>query len=207
MDSQAATINPMVQYVSVKPADEITISSIDDVKSYVLKSYLKRRGIDLSTVACHVNEAHYSIGNKQFYALANAYDDSGFELRSPWFKGSLCKKAITTLPGSSDDVLLFEGYFDFLSYVMRSGRPSTTVIVLNLVNMLQHAIERIGTQSFGSIHVFADNDSAGKHMLKDIQNSFPDKRLLDESVRYPGFKDLNDPQCAPQSPCRDYLLH
>lgn len=201
MGSRAAIIIPMAQDAAAKSADAITVTSIDEVKSHVLKSYLKRRGIAPSKVASYVKEAHYSIGNKQFYAIAFANDDGGFELRNPWFKGSLGKKAITTLSGASDDVLLFEGYFDFLSYVMRSGRPTATVIVLNSVNMVQHAIDNIGNRPSRSIHVFADNDSAGKHMLQDIQSAFPQRRVVDESVRYAGFKDLNDWHCA--EPSRD----
>ena len=62
-------------------------------------------------------------------------------------------------------------------------------IVLNSISNIKTALPYL--QNYNAIHCNLDNDAAGAATIKKIKDEYSDK-VIDESIRYRNFKDLND---------------
>lgn len=62
-------------------------------------------------------------------------------------------------------------------------------IVLNSISNIKTALPYL--QKYNVIHCYLDNDAAGAATMKKIKDEYSDK-VIDESIRYRNFKDLND---------------
>ena len=183
LDNNASPVDP----------PNMQLNSIGPVKSKSLLGYLRSRGIDPKAVARYVQEAHYIRGDDRYFGLAFANRSGGYEIRSQGFKGTLGTKDITVIEGSSDHVLVFEGFFDFLTSVMvRAGPPDATVIVLNSVSLCEKALTVIQQLNPQTIEIFSDHDLAGNRLLDRFQQALPGTKILDRSTLYAGHNDLND---------------
>ena len=140
---------PAIRIVQPKEAQPIAqpaleLESIGPIQSKRLFAYLRERGIDPRRIEPVIQEAQYRCGDNRFIALAFANDSGGYELRNPTFKGTLGTKDISIFEGSCDRVLVFEGFFDFLSAVtLHGGMPDATVVVLNSVALRSKAADSI----------------------------------------------------------------
>ena len=184
-------VRPMKEIAEPSRAMELT--RIGPVHAKSLLAYLQTRGIDPKVVAPFIQEAYYRRDDDSYFALAFANDFGGFELRSPHFKGTLGSKGISTIAGDSNKVLVFEGFFDFLtSVMMNDGLPNGTIIVLNSVSLRAKAINAIRDMKTRSVELYRDRDSAGKQLLDYFRIELPDLEIVDRSDLYEGYEDLND---------------
>ncbi|MEZ6104453.1 MAG: toprim domain-containing protein [Pirellulaceae bacterium] len=136
---------------------------------------------------------HYRAKGKDYFALGLLNDSGGYELRNPFWKGSLGSKDITTIPGDSRRVSVFEGLFDYLTALQLSGRAlNDTVIVLNSVSLAERAIARIRELDAERINVYRDHDAAGERLLESFAKALPTATIVDKSDAYPGYCDLNE---------------
>ena len=119
-------------------------------------------------------------------------DAGGWELRSPQFKGSSAPKTITTFDRHGDTALLFEGFFDLLSYLTLQHKPEPIVdtAVLNSVVNLPRALPFLAHHA--TIHAFLDNDEAGHLTLERLRNALPGATVIDRTESYRTHKDLNE---------------
>ena len=170
----------------------IQIVAVGDLKHPALLGYLGERGIDLPTAGQYCNEVRYRIGEKEYFAIGFKNDAGGWELRNRNFKGSSTPKNITTIRNGSDTVMVFEGFFDFLSYLSLKGNSSPTIdtAVLNSVANLTKTIPFL--QSHRIVHVFLDNDEAGRKSLASLRENLPGSEIIDQSPFYRNHADLND---------------
>jgi len=169
------------------------LTSIGPVKSKSLLAYLCTRGIELKAVARFIQEAHYVRGEVRYFGLAFANRRGGYEIRSQGFKGTLGSKDITVIEGNSDHVLVFEGFFDFLTSVMvRAGPPDATIIVLNSVSLRDKALAVLKELNPATIELFRDHDTAGQQTLEFFQNALPNVEITDRSTLYSGHNDFNE---------------
>lgn len=67
----------------------------------------------------------------------------------------------------------------------------TTVIILFLIQSVILKTVLPYLQVYDVVHCYLDNDAAGIATTKKIKDEYSNK-VIDESVRYPNFKDLND---------------
>lgn len=81
---------------------------------------------------------------------------------------------------------------DFLSYLSLKGNPTPAIdtAVLNSVTNLQKAVPFL--QSHRTIHAFLDNDEAGRKTFVRLRESLPSSEVVDQSVFYRSYKDLNE---------------
>ena len=171
---------------------KIEVTSAGPVHSHSLLAYLRLRGIEPRNVSGCVQELQYRRGINHYSALAFANDSGGYEIRSPAFKGTVGPKDITSLPGDPQHVVLFEGFFDYLTaYVHRDDLPKATVIVLNSVAMREKAANAMRRLGPATIELFRDNDTAGEELLKYFRDALPESEIVDKSGCYEGYKDLN----------------
>lgn len=93
---------------------------------------------------------------------------------------------------SSDRVEVFEGFFDFLSWLELKNRtkPFSDICVLNSVNNLQKGIDFI-TEHKG-ISCWLDNDNAGKKAFDEIHLRAPKAHSHTEELSQAGVKDVNE---------------
>ncbi len=169
------------------------LTHVGPVQAKSLQTYLRSRGIDPKAVGAYVQQAHYHRGGDKYFALAFANDKGGYELRNPNFKGTLGNKDITVLQGDPNWVLVFEGFFDFLSLVMLEGRkPDATVIVLNSVSKRESALETIRKLNPKIVELYPDHDVAGKPLVEYFKTGLTNSEVMDKSAFYQGYDDLNE---------------
>jgi Toprim-like len=84
-------------------------------------------------------------------------------VRNAAFKGSLGTKDITSfLNPDRLDAAVFEGAFDFLSALVyfEHDRPSSNVLVLNSVSMIDRAVQELHGQGITKLTTYLDHDAA-----------------------------------------------
>ena len=176
----------------VEPA-AFEITQVKPVSSRMLQSYLKEREISKRTYNQFLKEIHYKRDNSAYFGLGFGNDSGGMEIRSPFFKGSLGPKDLTTLPGRPDRVAVFEGFFDMMSAIELFGvLPNATIIVLNSNALRDKAIARITQLNPETVEVYGDNDASGKELFEHLQSNLPAIEVIDKSSLYQGHNDLND---------------
>ena len=157
-----------------------------------LINYLDSRAIDTSFAKKFCREVHYSVGERNYFAIGFRNDYGSWELRSERFKGCSTPKHITTIDNGSDKVLAFEGFMDLLSYltIKRNDSPTCNIAVLNSVANVQKAVPFLARHR--SIYTFLDNDDAGRKALPEIERLCPQSKVIKQSDFYRRHKDLND---------------
>ncbi len=182
---------------NIKPNQNYQITEIKELQNENLINYLQQRGLS-SNIFPLVKEVHFKMGDKNQYLYAIGFENNsgGWELRNPFYKGSLLKKdvSIIHLNQDSDDrfknknVVVFEGFMDLLSFVEMKRFFKGDVLVMNSIALLNKTKEHL--KSYSEIHLFLDNDQAGKVCKNEILKSFP--KANDCSEIYSEHKDLNE---------------
>jgi hypothetical protein len=191
MGSSPAPLRAPAKPTDDTPPTEVT--HVGPVKSHSLLEYLRQRGIDPKRVAPFVKEIRYRRGERSYFALGFASDSGGIELRSPSFKGTLGSKDMTVIKGDPERVLVFEGFFDFLTALtLCRGCPDATVIVLNSVALKEKAAERIRELAPRVVELYPDRDAAGDRLLHYFREALPETEILDQSALYAGHNDLSE---------------
>lgn len=111
---------------------------------------------------------------------------------------------------SSDTVTMFEGFFDFLSYMQLNHdralagdvpqgvdpgkwmryEPTCDIVVLNSVNNVGCSFDYL--QHHSVVNCCFDNDNAGRQCLENVRQAFPQSRVFDRSYVYAAFSDFNE---------------
>lgn len=161
------------------------------IGSWQLVSYLKDRHIPCDLAQQYCREVQYINAGRIYYVIGFKNDGEGYELRSADFKGSSSPKGITSIQKGGREVSVFEGFFDFLSWLVTHdfpGQTSMNFCVLNSLCFFQNA--RPFLEQHEAIHLYLDNDSAGQNC--SCQALQINTQYVDESSLYKGYKDLNE---------------
>lgn len=172
----------------------IEIQKVKPITNPALLDYLIERAINQDIAKKHCKEIHYTANDKSYFAIGFANNSEGYELRNKYFKGCTSKD-ITTYRRTyvnTSACLVFEGFMDYLSFLTLKDIQSAkqNVVVLNSVSNLSKAIDFI--QFHKNIYTYLDNDDAGKKATQQIKENCPDSTILDQSVYYTNYKDLNE---------------
>ena len=175
--------------------------NIVPLASKALFQYLTERCIDLGIARQFLQEAHYSFQQRDdgryLFALAYPNDKGGVELRSKLFKGCRSPKAITThchLKNAA--TVVFEGFFDMLSFATLCGGVRHNYIVLNSIVNVDAASEVLKERE-GKIFLCLDNDEGGRNTTKKMLETMPGAE--DISHRFAPHKDVNEHLCQKMS--------
>jgi hypothetical protein len=182
--------------VTIEKKSESTnqLDLVKELENKRLIRYAQSRGIDYELAKLYLKEVHYSNRNGRFFSIGFMNDCGGYELRNGVMKNPIClgKKSITTVNKGSNNVLIFEGFFDFLSHLqLQKLTLSESVIVLNSVSQLSKAISYLNENRELKINLYLDNDLAGKKASNELKNLF-EERVFNRSVQYEKYKDLNE---------------
>ncbi len=171
------------------------------LQSRGLYAYLHKRGINIGIARQFLQEAHYSFQERTdgsyLYALAYPNDLGGYELRgAPYagnpdgYKGGTSPKWITTHLGIANAAtVVFEGFFDMLSWVTMTDGVKHNLVVMNSVTNKEETVEVLRSIS-GTIYLCLDNDKAGEEATAFIKNALPS--AIDYRSHYADHKDVNE---------------
>jgi len=169
---------------------EYTIYKVKKLENVALLNYLNERKIDIKMAQKYCVEIHYLMKNKKYFSIGFKNDLNGWEIRNKYFKGSFGTKDITTIKNNSNSAVIFEGFFDMLSYltIYPEQFKVEDLIVLNSLSLLKKVISKIS--NYSKIKTFLDNDIPG---IKATECLITDLKLIEDcSVFYSEFKDLNE---------------
>lgn len=164
-----------------------------------LLKYLKKRHIPLAIAEKFCKEIDFLIYCKTRTVIGFQNNAGGYELRSADFKGSSSPKDVTFLDHNKEQLNVFEGFFNFLTYLEINKNDSahlTNFLILNSLSFFQKERDRM--EQHKQIHLFLDSDSAGvKFTQQALQWS---KNYIDQSHVYKKYKDLNECLIKQQEP-------
>lgn len=197
--------SPNIQPLSFDPPttepSNLRIDTVQPIENKFLIQYIISRKINISLAERYCTEVYYTVcpGQlKPYFAIGFRNDLGGYELRnnfkSKYFpdgvKISSNPKGITTIKGNQHTLNIFEGFFDFLSFLTWSKVTETpdTCIILNSVANMRTIYQVL--PNYININLYLDNDPAGQEAVKKIQSVQPDAKNQAEII-YPGHKDFN----------------
>ena len=160
-----------------------------------LIAWIQERKIDLALANLYCREVHYQNQSGRFFSIGFGNDKGGYELSSPTgFKGCFPPKDIKTIRNNSDACLVFEGFWDFLSYltIQKVEKTKHDVVVLNSVANIEKAMSFLKRHK--SIYSYLDNDDAGRKATELIQSAH--STVYNHSTQFADCKDLNDYLCG-----------
>ncbi|MBW3523304.1 MULTISPECIES: toprim domain-containing protein [Chryseobacterium] len=182
------------------------IEDVDKVKSYqiikvnqiqhpALIQYLKSRKVCVQKDL--VKEIEYRLNGKKYFGIGFFNNSGGVEIRSKYSKICLGKKDVTLMKNdlnSSNEIVVFEGFFDYLTFKnLESAESSISdCLVLNSTAMLFKVDDKL--REYDKISLFLDNDDNGITIKQVIRKNY--KNVEDCSLLYKDFKDLNEWFCA-----------
>ena len=171
-----------------------------------LIEYAQSRAVSKEVLAKYCEEVIYHIDSapdRKFFAIGFKNNSGGYALRSSISK-QCSSSDITTLDSSgqmsrevtSDKVIVFEGFMDFLSWIteVKQQTPQYDCCILNSVSNVAKALPWI--MEHRNIAAFMDNDQAGRETLQKIIDSVSESThdvcVYDMARLYEGYNDLNE---------------
>lgn len=173
----------------------LKIHSVLSITSLQLQRYLHTRNIPLSLARQWLKEVEFCIEERRYTTLGFLNASGGYELRSAGFKGSSTPKDVTRLERGKENLTVFEGFFDFLSFLSfcKQGELlSGSFLVLNSLSFIEKSLSYLA--SFKSVSLFLDRDAPGRKQTESLLALSSKNR--DESSLYSGYKDLNEWICS-----------
>lgn len=175
----------------IQPETSYRILKVEEVRHPALIQYLDSRKV--SEQKKWVSEVHYELDGRKYFGIGFKNDSDGFEIRNKYAKLCLRYKDVTWINNSnnmSNEVAVFEGFFDYLSFRNAEHQFdfSCDCLVLNSTAMFFKAQEKL--KSYDKILLFLDNDDNGKFVSSKIKEVYDD--VEDCSILYRDFKDMNE---------------
>ncbi len=162
-----------------------------------LGDYVRQRHIDPTVAARYgLQEVYYlNTQGRRCFALGFPNDSGGYEIRNPYFKGTIGNKAITTITSKDPSVAaVFEGFIDYLSYRQLHPEFNGMAVILNSTALAAHAVPVL--HGCREVTLLLDNDAAGNEKTAELTarlaQSAPNCRVKDGRGEYAAHNDLND---------------
>ncbi|MBU2060818.1 MAG: toprim domain-containing protein [Bacteroidetes bacterium] len=183
-----------IAYERKKEGDCNNVLIVKRIEHSALKQYLVSRGITDSYALMQIEEVHYEINQKKYFAIGFKNKSDGWELRSKYAKICLGKKDITLINNGCTVVKIFEGFFDYLSFLQISDEKNVNESDYLILNSAALVVKNISIlEKYKVIELYLDNDSTGDKYTKLITARLPAAK--DERFKYSECKDLNEYLC------------
>ena len=179
---------PMASASGVRSLIEIS----DTLPPHLLKYLEEDRCINLEKAMPFLRCISYEVRGLHYQAIGFANLSGGYELRDNGiFKGTIAPKNITPIfTDRVEPVCIFEGFMDFLSFLLMKEEVIHHCLVMNSVSNVVRTIRYLNDRHLTHIRAFLDNDEAGRRAVQDfIKAGF---HIEDMNIHYQDFKDLND---------------
>ena len=188
------SVQKKFQNEEAKLQKEYKILNVREIQHPALIQYLKSRKVyeqkDL------VKEIEYELNRKKYFGIGFFNNSGGVEIRNKYSKICLGKKDVTLIKNElnvSNEIIIFEGFFDYLTYknLEKKENLSSDYLILNSTAMLFKVEETL--KEYDKISLFLDNDKNGNATKKVILKKY--ENVEDCSLIYQKFKDLNEWYC------------
>ena len=188
----------------VKPLSS-RIVTVRELRSPYLLDYAASRGIPEKIAVRYCKEVvlRGKTFGKTYDHIGFPNNNGGFALKSPSGFKSTTKSGITTIDSAGAfsekplamTVTVFEGFFDFLSWLSsaKTEVPSTDVVVLNSVANIGRAIPYLW--SHHTVVCCLDHDEAGRNALealRSVRTVLRNPTIIDGSLFYFDYNDVNE---------------
>ena len=170
-------------------ANNYTIIEVKDIQHQASLEYLKSRKVENQLE--FLKEIHYRMNDKNYFGIGFKNDSGGYEIRNKYSKICLGKKDVSMIKNGSENLKIFEGFFDFLSFknIEKSlSDEKSDYIILNSVSMISKIKNLL--KNYKKIELYFDNDEAGNRAVENLKKEF--ENVEDDRILYKDFKDLND---------------
>jgi len=167
---------------------KVDIIKVTEIQHYALKEYLENRKIYHYENESNLKEVHYEVNGKKYFGIGFQNRSNGFEIRSKYAKICIGKKDISlVVKGYKNKLRIFEGFFDYLSF-LNKFKSDSDFLILNSLALINRCDEILS--NYDEIELYFDNDAAGNSHIKSTQEKF--KNAKDCRAFYKDFKDLNE---------------
>ena len=164
-----------------------------------LLEYYENRGISKDILEQYTKQVHYQSGEKSYFGIGMENLSKGYEIRNPMMKTKIGKNDISVIEGSKNEMIVFEGMTDTLSFLQLLKDSKNTnnrkLVTLNSIVNVSKFLERYGDFE-GKMFLCLDGDIAGDKATKEIQDAFKGKNIKDIRELYHisanENNDLND---------------
>lgn len=183
---------------AVPEEPKIIIEQVAKLTSPSLLKYLRQRRIDLDVADLFCSQVHFSLADKKYFGIGFKNNSGGWEIRNSFYKSSSSPKDYSLIKNGSENLSVFEGYMDFLSFVTFKGEQSLSsdYLILNSLSFFERALPVMNNYDIKSLYL--DRDNAGRQAtLKAMEI---DATFRDNSNLYDGFKDFNDWHVRKENP-------
>ncbi len=173
-----------------KTEKKLSILNDYSISSFALLRYLEQRRIPIDIADQFCREVRYELNDKIYYGIGFKNDSGGYEIRNPYFKASSSPKDISTIKIKAKEALVFEGFFDFLSFMVihkNQAVSESDFVILNSVSFFEKA--RPFMEQHETIRLYLDRDSTGQDYSRYALSL--SKKYKDESKLYRDHKDFN----------------
>lgn len=163
------------------------LNQVLPITNWNLKKYLQSRNLS-HKIYQYINEVKFTMNGTKLYAIGFKNRSDGWELRNSFYKGSILKKDISIIKNNSDSIVVFEGFFDALSYIEMQDEIQEDLLILNSLSLVESA--KLEITKYSKIKLLLDNDKSGKLVKASLMDEF--KNAEDCSLLYRNYKDLNE---------------
>ena len=123
------------------------------------------------------------------YGIALPNDKGGYAIRNTWFRGAVKPAGISTVHFTGGvEIMLFEGFMDWLSFIALYGEPQYTAVVVNSLIFIPMMIDVL--RGYDKTHLWVDNDPAADSKVEYLLVNKID--VIDHRGEFDGYNDLNE---------------
>jgi hypothetical protein len=142
---------------------KIVVEKVSEISHDALIQYIRGRGIELQDITPFGKEVHWKNKGKRYFAVGFPNESGGWVLRSSIFKGNILGGGISIqVLGTIKSIKVFEGWFDFLSYLKLSGETDFKAIILNSTANLSLRLMLDILKESQKVELYLDNDATGE---------------------------------------------
>ncbi|MCG2793405.1 MAG: toprim domain-containing protein [Weeksellaceae bacterium] len=189
------SIQENLEIEEIDQSKNYQILKVSEIKHPALIQYLKSRKVFEQRNL--IKEIYYELNGKKYFGIGFFNNSGGIEIRNKYSKICLGKKDVTLIKNdlnTSNEIVVFEGFFDYMTYKnLESAESSISdCLILNSTAMLFKVDKEL--REYFKTSLFLDNDDNGITTKEIIRKNY--KNVEDCSLLYKDFKDLNEWFCA-----------
>lgn len=185
-----SSFQPQNIVINKAKKESIKLIHIEELTEESLINYLQNRGLNKGICDRYCQQIGYLNADKYYKSIGFKNNSGGYELRGEGFKSCIAPKDISLIDNDYNKLSIFEGFMDFLSYLIL---PEFEVIdcnclILNSLSLINQIDEILNRHT--RTYLFLDNDTAGQNATNKLKKKFP--CMVDMAIFYNNHKDLND---------------
>lgn len=176
--------SPAAEQKRADDEGKIVILSSRELNDKSLLDYLQSRCIPLEIANHFCKEVDFLLYGKQQKAIGFPNNSGGYELRSQIFKGSSFPKDITFIDSKTERIIVFEGFFNFLSFCTINKdkiAPLTNCLILNSLAFLERS--RPLMEKCKEVYLALDRDNSGRNSTQKALQWDREKYIRQDSPR------------------------